>query len=318
VVVGSAHWIAAVRARESARPDRLFEDPFAERLAGERGFATMAASERASGGENVFIPVRVRWFDDAVARAVAQGSRQVVLLGAGLDTRPYRLDLPGDLDWYELDRPEIFDGKRPVMGDAVPRCRRWTVAADLVGDWPDALPTVGFDPTRRTVWLAEGLFFYLAEESVLALLGTAAGLCPPGSLFLADVMSGAVADLPSMGAYRDYCARIGIPPPFGTDDPEALLLAGGWHPEAITAPGAPDANYGRLPATPGGVRPGRAHLVTGRSVPGRRRLRTPTGSGVRTPTGSGVRTPTGPGWERRPDRADDAGSGRTGTPAGLG
>ncbi|GIH21218.1 class I SAM-dependent methyltransferase [Rugosimonospora africana] len=267
MVVNTAYWIAAVRARESSRPDRLFDDPFARRLAGERGVAAMTASERASGGENTFIPVRVRWFDDAVLRAVADGYRQVVLLGAGLDTRPYRLDLPGDLDWYELDRPEVFDGKQPALAGTTPRCRRWTVAADLVGDWPAALTAAGFDPERRTVWLAEGLFFYLAEESVLGLLRTAAGLAAPDSRFLADIMSAAVRDLPSMRAYQEYRARHGIPEPYGCDDPAALLRSGGWYPEAITAPGAPDANYGRLPAAPGGVRPGRPHLVTGRTLP---------------------------------------------------
>jgi O-methyltransferase involved in polyketide biosynthesis len=60
MTVGSAFWIAAVRARETERNDRLFNDPYARDLAGQRGFATMAASERASGGENAFIPVRVR------------------------------------------------------------------------------------------------------------------------------------------------------------------------------------------------------------------------------------------------------------------
>lgn len=268
MVVGSAYWIAAVRARESARVDRLFDDPFAARLAGERGVATMAASERASGGENRFIPVRVRWFDDAVLRAVADGYRQVVLLGAGLDTRPYRLDLPVDLDWYELDRPEIFDGKEPVLAEAAPRCRRWTVAADLARDWPAALTAAGFRPERRTAWVAEGLFFYLPEDAVLGVLRTAARLGAPGSLLLADIMNAGVRDVPAIRAYREYRARNGIPEPYGSDDPVALLGSGGWYAEAVTAPGAPDANFGRLPAAPGGVRPGRPHLVTGRTLPG--------------------------------------------------
>jgi methyltransferase (TIGR00027 family) len=264
MVVGTAHWIAAVRARESARPDRLFDDPFAARLAGERGVKMMGASERASGGENAFIPVRVRWFDDAVIRAVGQGLRQVVLLGAGLDTRPYRLDLPDDLDWYELDRPEIFETKRPVLDGAVPRCRRWTVPADLAGDWAAALSAAGLRADRPTLWLAEGLLFYLAEESIFALLRTAAALCPPDSRLLADIMGAAGLRTPAMQPYRDYCASHGLPPPYGSDDPAALLRAGGWRPEEITKPGAPDANYGRLPAAPAGVRPGATHLVTAR------------------------------------------------------
>lgn len=228
----------------------------------------MTRSEQASGGENRFIPVRVRWFDDATADAVATGIRQVVLLGAGLDTRPYRLDLPADVDWYELDRPEVFTDKEPVLATATPRCRRRTVAVDLAADWAAPLHAAGFDATRRTVWLAEGLFFYLAEEAIHKLLRRTAALCPADSLFLADVMGTAGLHGPAMRAYRDYCARNDLPPPFGSDDPATLFRDGGWTPDLITAAGAPGANYGRLPETATGLRPGWPHLVTGRSPAG--------------------------------------------------
>ncbi|HEV7707878.1 MAG TPA: SAM-dependent methyltransferase [Asanoa sp.] len=263
MVTSTAHWIAAVRARETRRPDRLFADPLAEELAGAQGAAMMSRSEHASGGENRFIPVRVRWFDDATTAAVAAGIRQVVLLGAGLDTRPYRLDLPADVDWYELDRPSLFDLKEPVLAGATPCCRRHTVAADLTGDWSTPLGAAGFDPGRRTLWLAEGLFFYLASESILGLLRQAAALCAAGSLFLADVMGAAGLDVPAMRPYRDHLARNGLPPPFGSDDPAAVFAAGGWALDRITAAGGPGANYGRLPETGSGLRRGWPHLVTG-------------------------------------------------------
>lgn len=157
-MIGSAYWIAAVRARESARPDRLFDDPYASTLAGEQGVAMMVASEKASGGENRFLPVRTRYFDDAIGAAVAGGIRQVVLLGAGLDTRPFRLTFPADLTWFEIDRAEIFATKEPVLATGVTACRRLTVSADLALDWPAALRAAGFDEARRTVWVAEGLF----------------------------------------------------------------------------------------------------------------------------------------------------------------
>jgi methyltransferase (TIGR00027 family) len=271
VTVGSAFWIAAVRARESERADRLFEDPFARELAGERGFATMAASERSTGRENAFIPVRVRWFDDVVSAATARGVRQVVLLGAGLDTRPHRLDLPAEVDWYEVDREEIFTGKEPVLAGAAPRCRRHAVAGDLAADWATPLLDACLDAGGQTLWLAEGLFFYLTEELIVSMLRTAARLCAPPSLFAADVIGTAGLDTPAMRPYRDWCDRNGIPPPFGADDPTPLLAAGGWRLAHVTAPGAEDANYGRLPRQPGGVLPGRTHLVTGQLA-----ARTPT------------------------------------------
>lgn len=259
----TAFWIAAVRAREAARPDRLFDDPHARELAGERGFAMMAASERAAGGENAYIPVRVRWFDDLVVSRVP-AMRQVVVLGAGLDTRAYRLDVPADLDWYELDRSEIFAAKQEVLAECAPRCRHHVVVGDVGGDWRSALLGTGFDQAAPTLWLAEGLFFYLTRDTIVELLRDAAAGCGAGSRFAADVTGTAGLDSPAMETYRRWCADNGVPPPFGTDDPLGLFADGGWRIEHVTAPGAPDANYGRLTAQRGGVVPGRTHLVTGR------------------------------------------------------
>jgi methyltransferase (TIGR00027 family) len=262
VTADTAFWIAAVRARETERRDRLFADPYARDLAGQRGSAVMAASERATGEENAFIPVRVRWFDDLIVSAAAQ-ARQVVLLGAGLDTRAFRLDLPTDLDWYEIDRHQVFTVKSSVLAGCVPRCRRHVASADVGGDWSSALLGAGFDHHARTLWVAEGLFFYLAEQVIAEMLRGAARMCGPGSLLAADVTGTTGLDAPVMQPYRAWCERNDVPPPFGTDDPLALFAAGGWQPMHVTAPGAPDANYGRLPQQAGGVIPGRTHLIIG-------------------------------------------------------
>ncbi|NMO51209.1 SAM-dependent methyltransferase [Actinoplanes sp. TBRC 11911] len=264
MTAGSAQWIAAVRARESDCPDRLFSDPFAHDLAGPLGFERMAASERATGGENQFLPVRVRWFDDVTMAAVSDGVRQVVLLGAGMDTRAYRLELPSDLDWYELDRPEVLAGKTIA---APPLCRRHAVGADLSANWAGSLLAAGFRRDTPTLWLAEGLFFYLTEAMIVAMLREAAVLSGPGSRVAADVMSATGLDTPAMRPYRAWCERNGMPPPFGSDDPVGLLSDGGWRADRVTAPGAPDANYGRLPESPDGVVPGRVHLVIGMAQP---------------------------------------------------
>ncbi len=259
----TAFWIAAVRARETERSDRLFADPYARDLAGQRGAAVMAASERAARRENAFIPVRVRWFDDLIVSA-APRARQVVLLGAGLDSRAFRLDLPAGLDWYEIDSHEVFAAKNNVLAGCVPRCRRHTVVGDVAGDWSSALLGAGFDPGARTLWVAEGLFFYLTEPAIAGLLREAARRCGPGSLFAADVTGTAGLGSPVMQPYREWCERNGVPSPFGTDDPRALFAAGGWQSEHIAAPGAPDANYGRLPPLPSGLIPGSTHLAIAR------------------------------------------------------
>jgi O-methyltransferase involved in polyketide biosynthesis len=138
------------------------------------------------------------------------------------------------------------------------------VAVNLSGDWPTALLTAGLDMTASTLWLAEGLFFYLSEDIAVGLLRQAALCGGADSRFVADVAGTAGLDSAAMRPYRDWRARSNLPPPFGHDDPGALLVAGGWTLEHITAPGAPDANYGRLRPQPPGLRPGRTHFVSAR------------------------------------------------------
>ena len=133
----TAHWIAAARARESERSDALFHDPYAAILAGDVGRASLAASERASGGENLFLAVRALFFDEALI-AEARADDAVVLLGAGLDTRAFRLPLPPDIDWYEIDDGALLANKERVLDElgASSSCRtRQPVAADLGGPW---------------------------------------------------------------------------------------------------------------------------------------------------------------------------------------
>ncbi|GAA3060207.1 SAM-dependent methyltransferase [Pseudonocardia yunnanensis] len=261
VVAASAHWIAAARARESRREDALFIDVFAADLAGDLGFTMMARSEDATGQENSYIPVRVRWFDDAVLAATSGRIDQVVLLGAGLDTRPFRLDVPHRVRWFEVDRAEVLARKQQILGETPSRCDRRVVTADLRDEWIAPLKAAGFEPSLPTAWIAEGLFFYLGEAGVHSLLGQVAGLSAAGSRLLADIMGAAGLNGPAMQPYRDHCASHGLPPPFGSDDPVGMLEAAGWHPETIAVPGAPGANYGRLPPVPEGPISGATHFV---------------------------------------------------------
>ena len=120
----------------------------------------MEASERASDGRNDFIPIRTRFFEDLIRDQSAMVD-QVVLLGAGLDTRAFRLHLPPHLDWFEIDDGDLLADKETALAaaGARPRCRRRPVAADLAGEWEPALLASGFRPGGRTLWIAEGLFF---------------------------------------------------------------------------------------------------------------------------------------------------------------
>lgn len=245
--VSTARWIAAARARETRRADCLFSDPLAELFAGAAGYAMLARSEQAAGGENRYLPVRTRHFDDALLAGLQQRS-QIVLLGAGFDTRAYRLPLPAGARIIELDRAELLAEKEAVLQQhgAQPQCDRRTAAADLASDWAAALLASGYDRARPTTWIAEGVLFYLPAASVSALLRDARACSAAGSLFLADVFGTGLLATPAMQGYLQWLEQAGKPLPFCTDDPEGLFTENGWQSVRAVQPGAPEANYGRF------------------------------------------------------------------------
>src|SRR5437667_1910976 len=96
-VSDTARWVAFYRVMESERPDALFRDPYARRLAGERGRRIAAAMGATSKYTRWTLVVRTVLIDEFITAAVAGGINTVLNLGAGLDSRPYRMSLPGSL-----------------------------------------------------------------------------------------------------------------------------------------------------------------------------------------------------------------------------
>jgi methyltransferase (TIGR00027 family) len=178
--------VAALRAAETARPDRLFEDPYAATFVTAAGLGDrLNEALTESRPITPWIAVRTRFLDDVVTDAIAQGTAQIVLLGAGLDTRAFRLDLPEATRVWELDLPDVLEFKEQVVAGEgwQPPCERHAVAVDLSDHWDRRLLDAGFDRTRPTVWIAEGLLAYLTPEVRDALLAGAAQLSAPGSRF---------------------------------------------------------------------------------------------------------------------------------------
>ena len=179
--------VADARARESARADRLFDDPFARLFIEAAGAAFVAESTastidiRAMRAE--YVAVRTRYFDDALLDACAAGCRQVVLLAAGLDARAFRLEWPPATRQFELDVAEVIAFKEQVLSAhaAEPTCERVVVASDLREDWPAALRASGFRDDRPTAWLAEGILMYLAESERDGLLDDLTRCSAPAS-----------------------------------------------------------------------------------------------------------------------------------------
>src|ERR1700730_13308462 len=126
----TARWVAYFRARENQRADALFRDPYAERLAGEDGF--QIANTLPDGNKHEWAWVaRTYLFDQFLSRAIQDGADLVVNLAAGLDARPYRMNLPATLQWIEVDLPDIVAHKEEILGNEKPRCRLERIALDL-------------------------------------------------------------------------------------------------------------------------------------------------------------------------------------------
>jgi methyltransferase (TIGR00027 family) len=126
----TARWAAMYRARETEREDALFRDPFARRLAGERGEEIAKATPFHEKHSWSWV-TRTYLFDSIISEQVAQGADVVINLAAGLDTRPYRMRLPASLKWVEVDLPDILDYKEEVLKPEKPVCSLERIRLDL-------------------------------------------------------------------------------------------------------------------------------------------------------------------------------------------
>lgn len=168
-VSDTARWVTAHRATESARPDALFHDPLAERLAGERGHAIVAAAPR-SIRHGWWLVARTKILDDLITDAISQGCDRVLNLAAGLDTRPYRLDVPPELTWVEADLAPLVAEKDRLLADQTPRCRLSRHAVDLADPRArDAFLDQALAGATKAFVLTEGLLMYLEDSDVIGL-----------------------------------------------------------------------------------------------------------------------------------------------------
>jgi methyltransferase (TIGR00027 family) len=160
----TALWVAYFRARENERADALFRDPFAERLAGERGF--QIAHDLREGNKQQWVwAARTYLCDEFVTREIAGGADLVLNLAAGLDARPYRMDLPESLRWVEVDLPEIISYKQQILARDEPKCRLERIALDLAQREERMKLFSRLDlEAKRVAVLAEGLLVYLTND----------------------------------------------------------------------------------------------------------------------------------------------------------
>jgi methyltransferase (TIGR00027 family) len=169
-VSDTARWVAVYRAMESTRPDALFRDPFAERLAGDRGHEIV--NEMKRGRQMAWAMItRTAVFDEMIMDRVRNhGVDTVINLAAGLDTRAWRLPLPPTLQWFDVDLPAMIEYKATAMRGETPKCRYEAIAADLANasERDEVLRRLG-GVARTALVVTEGLLIYLGEEHVTAL-----------------------------------------------------------------------------------------------------------------------------------------------------
>ena len=181
--------VAAGRAIESERDNPLVNDPYAGPLVqaaqsdlpsqlDELGTEMQQHFEQSS-----YMGVRSRFFDEFFARANEAGIRQVVILASGLDTRPQRLDWAGGTAVFEIDQPLVLQYKERILAEqgATSSAEHHALRVDLRDDWSGALLEAGFDRTKPTAWLAEGLLPYLPAAAEAQLLQTVHEFSAPGS-----------------------------------------------------------------------------------------------------------------------------------------
>jgi methyltransferase (TIGR00027 family) len=238
--------VAAMRAEESKRTDKLFDDPFAHALAGDAGYAALRRHREAGGLSAPIIEVRTRWFDEALIGATTAGIRQVAILAAGMDARAYRLAWPAGTRVFELDQPDVLAYKGEVLGVHEPRSRRVALGATLAADWASVLRDSDFDPALPTVWLVEGLTQYLEEASVEALFRGIDSLSAARSMLLYDIVGRLLLESPVLGPARRMMAELGAPWIYGTDDPAGLIAPLGWD-VTLSDPGEVGTRWGRWP-----------------------------------------------------------------------
>lgn len=226
-VSDTARWVAVYRARETERPDAHFRDPFARRLAGERG-EQIAKSMPLGRDSDWSMITRTCLGDDLINEQLQQGIDMVINLAAGLDARPYRMQLPASLKWVEVDLPEILSYKEEILRDEKPVCSLERIRLDLsnASARRDLFAQLGGRCTKALI-ITEGLLIYLTPDDVAGLAKDLAA--PPGfQSWILDIASPGLLRMlaKKMAKQLHHAAPFKFAPPEGPN----FFIPYGWKP----------------------------------------------------------------------------------------
>lgn len=226
-VADTAFWVATYRAHESARDDALFRDPLAARLADARG--RNIAARIADGAQVAWVVVmRTCIIDAFILEAIAAGCDTVLNLGAGLDTRPYRLELPPSLRWVEVDFAATIDFKNERLARETARCRLERRAVDLGDGAARRALFAEIDASSNQVLvLTEGVVGYLANDEVAALAADLHAQ-PRFAWWVVEYVSSAFQRFERLVSWRRRKQMANAPLRFRPGDWLGFFAARGW------------------------------------------------------------------------------------------
>lgn len=240
---------AAARALENLQENPVVIDPYAEALAGDEGQKLLGHYGEAF----VLVEtIRTKFFDDAIQDSVKRGIKQFVVMGAGLDSRPYRFNFPEGTLWMEVDFGSILEYKRKVLKDAVPSVVLVDIPKNVTDlDVSSDLVQKGFKPGEPSAWIGEGLIPYLKDEEVEKLLSLVSSASAKGSELIMTCPSKKLIESNSSSSERQqFLSSFGAGYLFsGNDRPEELVGKHGYNAEAVFI-GHKKAHYGLLPMEP--------------------------------------------------------------------
>ena len=237
---------------------RVFEDPLALRIIGEKAAGTLRSGgepreqSRHSRRVRAFLAARSRYSEDQLASAVRNGVDQYVILGAGLDTSAYRSPFTdGRLRSFEVDHPPTQAWKREALasaGIAVPETLTFVPIDFETQTLGDSLRAAGFDTGRAAFFSWLGVLPYLHREPILAILAFIGSL-PEGSAAVFDYgVPRPPLNLFQRAVYRYLGRRIAVPgEPFRTyfepEEIQTVLCAAGFHRTDDLGPTEINARY---------------------------------------------------------------------------
>jgi methyltransferase (TIGR00027 family) len=245
-VSDTALWVAYFRARETERADALFRDPYARRLAGERGFHLANTLHDGNKHEWAWM-ARTYLFDQFLSREIENGADVVLNLAAGLDARPYRMQLPSGLHWVEVDLPEIIEYKQGVLAGDHPRCKLERVALDLANyEARRELFARVNNLGSKVVVVTEGLLIYFSNEEVASLAKDLAA-CPHFLSWVVDLTSPGQLRLMQRTTGKQL-QEAGAAFKFGPPEGQNFFLPYGWASRDVQGMLKTAAKFNRPPA----------------------------------------------------------------------